>query len=397
MLFIFDTAGLSRAGKVGGKIVEEEGGGESRRGLLGRLMQKVRGAGKVESRKQTTHFATPRIPPSRSSSTGSSSSFLSRLSSRTLSTISSSSSKSTFSHYNYDPIASIVSIVQSLRLTLDTNPISLSANQASAFVTKLESIGYHNIRIAQDVRQGVEVGFGRGNLREYLNWVERELEGGKRKGEGLFTSWGFDVSRIIPILTIVLQLLESREPFDVSPFVAALEPLDLTTSNGLTVVFCKNASLEEKREMISDMIMYWQDHSTPLYHLNDFSFYIGLGNASTPHHRAPIYEPYPSESSSTFVLSFDSLESVEEEEEDKLPLALAMDAGSVVEFEGVAVLEQGGGGDVALSAAVIFVALEFLRTRPLPGIPTTPSFPFLGHVLEIVFHFTPQIPQAMVG
>lgn len=37
---------------------------------------------------------------------------------------------------------------------------------------------------------------------------------------------------------------------------------------------------------------------------------------------------------------------MEEEEEDKLPLALAMDAGSVVEFEGVAVLEQGGGGDV---------------------------------------------------
>ena len=57
-------------------------------------------------------------------------------------------------------------------------------------------MGYHDVRIAQDVRQGVEVGFGRGNLREYLAWVERELEGGERKGEGLFTSWGFDVSRV---------------------------------------------------------------------------------------------------------------------------------------------------------------------------------------------------------
>lgn len=56
------------------------------------------------------------------------------------------------------------------------------------------------MRIAHDVRQGVEVGFGRGNLREYLAWVERELEGGERNGEGLFTSWAFDVARVSRLL-----------------------------------------------------------------------------------------------------------------------------------------------------------------------------------------------------
>lgn len=135
--------------------------------------------------------------PSRSHSLSSaSSSFLSRLSSRTLSSLSPSTTTPT----SFSPRSSIITLIVTLLSLLASNSNSLSRSQASQFVTTLDAIGFYDLKIAQDVRQGVQTGFGRGGeeLVTYLRWVEGELRrggSGELEGGGL-SSWGWDVSRV---------------------------------------------------------------------------------------------------------------------------------------------------------------------------------------------------------